>query len=210
VVRRFVSERSGITLARSSCRNYLHRLGFEVKRPRKRLLNSLSRTCAGIAKLAFDDEDGGQMDQRETCVDASDGGHVRRAGCSCALYPALLVCSLARSIRVAFSWQIDVNDRVGPLGRSTSSLATLTPCRRLAAIRAAWKRRDRCRSARGGHRRAYSASAQVLASLVFPSCADIPPQGGRTAMAYKTPQNVPAACFSTNVHTGPVCARANA
>jgi transposase len=37
-VRRFVSERFGLTLSRSSCHNYLHRLGFVVKRPRKRLL----------------------------------------------------------------------------------------------------------------------------------------------------------------------------
>jgi len=40
VVRRFVSERFGITLARSSCRNYLHRLGFVVKRPKKQLLKA--------------------------------------------------------------------------------------------------------------------------------------------------------------------------
>jgi transposase len=40
VVRRFVSERFGITLARSSCLNYLHRLGFVVKRPIKRLLKA--------------------------------------------------------------------------------------------------------------------------------------------------------------------------
>jgi transposase len=40
VVRRFVAERFGITLERSSCRNYLHRLGFVVKRPKKRLLKA--------------------------------------------------------------------------------------------------------------------------------------------------------------------------
>ena len=40
VVRRFVQERFGITLARSSCLNYLHRLGFVVKRPKKRLLKA--------------------------------------------------------------------------------------------------------------------------------------------------------------------------
>lgn len=40
VVRRFVSERFGITLARSSCLSYLHRLGFVVKRPTKRLLKA--------------------------------------------------------------------------------------------------------------------------------------------------------------------------
>jgi transposase len=40
VVRRFVAERFGITLARSSGLTYLHRLGFVVKRPTKRLLNA--------------------------------------------------------------------------------------------------------------------------------------------------------------------------
>jgi transposase len=40
VVRRFVAERFGLTLSRSSCRNYLHRLGFVVKRPIKRLLKA--------------------------------------------------------------------------------------------------------------------------------------------------------------------------
>ena len=36
VVRQFVSERFGISLCRSSCLNYLHRLGFVLKRPKKR------------------------------------------------------------------------------------------------------------------------------------------------------------------------------
>ena len=40
VVRRFVSERFGLTLTHSSCLNYLHRLGFVVKRPIKRLLKA--------------------------------------------------------------------------------------------------------------------------------------------------------------------------
>ena len=40
VVRRFVSERFGISLSRSSCLNYLHRLGFSFKRPKKRLLKA--------------------------------------------------------------------------------------------------------------------------------------------------------------------------
>ena len=37
VVREFVTQRFGQALGRSSCRNYLHRLGFVVKRPKKRL-----------------------------------------------------------------------------------------------------------------------------------------------------------------------------
>jgi transposase len=40
VVRRFVRERFRVTLGRSSCLNYLHRLGFVLKRPKKRLLKA--------------------------------------------------------------------------------------------------------------------------------------------------------------------------
>jgi hypothetical protein len=39
-VRRFVSERFGLTHSRSSCHNYLHRLRFVLKRPTKRLLKA--------------------------------------------------------------------------------------------------------------------------------------------------------------------------
>ena len=40
VVRQFVQERFGRLLSSSSCLNYLHRLGFVVKRPKKRLLKA--------------------------------------------------------------------------------------------------------------------------------------------------------------------------
>ena len=40
VVGRFVQERFGLALSRSSCLNYLHRLGFALKRPKKRLLKA--------------------------------------------------------------------------------------------------------------------------------------------------------------------------
>jgi transposase len=40
VVRQFVGERFGLALGRSSCLNYLHRLGFVLKRPKKRLLKA--------------------------------------------------------------------------------------------------------------------------------------------------------------------------
>ena len=40
VVRRFVEERFGLSLCRSSCLNYLHRLGFVLKRPKKRLVKA--------------------------------------------------------------------------------------------------------------------------------------------------------------------------
>ena len=39
-VRRFVEKRYGVTLSRSSCLNYLHRLEFVLKRPKKRLLKA--------------------------------------------------------------------------------------------------------------------------------------------------------------------------
>jgi hypothetical protein len=41
-VRQFVSERFGTLLSSGSCLNYLHRLGFVVKRPKKRLLKANS------------------------------------------------------------------------------------------------------------------------------------------------------------------------
>ena len=40
VVHRFVSERFGISLGRGSCLNWLHRLGFAFKRPKKRLVKA--------------------------------------------------------------------------------------------------------------------------------------------------------------------------
>ena len=40
VVREFARGRFGISLSRSSCLNYLHRLGFSFKRPKKRLLKA--------------------------------------------------------------------------------------------------------------------------------------------------------------------------
>ena len=40
VVHQVVLERLGISLCRSSCLNYLHRLGFVLKRPKKRLVKA--------------------------------------------------------------------------------------------------------------------------------------------------------------------------
>ena len=39
-MRQFVEERFGLALGRSSCLNYLHRLGFVLKQPKKRLLKA--------------------------------------------------------------------------------------------------------------------------------------------------------------------------
>lgn len=53
VVRQFVSERFGISLSRSSCLNYLHRLGFAFRRPKKRLLKANeARREAFVAEYA--------------------------------------------------------------------------------------------------------------------------------------------------------------
>ena len=53
VVRQFVSERFGISLGRSSCLNWLHRLGFAFKRPKKRLVKgNESKREAFVAEYA--------------------------------------------------------------------------------------------------------------------------------------------------------------
>ena len=53
VVRRFVWERFALNLSRSSCLNYLHRLGFSYKRPKKRLLKANeSKRKAFVAEYA--------------------------------------------------------------------------------------------------------------------------------------------------------------
>ena len=52
-MRQFVSERFGISLCRSSCLNWLHRLGFAFKRPKKRLVNgNESKREAFVAEYA--------------------------------------------------------------------------------------------------------------------------------------------------------------
>ena len=53
VVRLFVWERFGLNLSRSSCLNYLHRLGFAFKRPKKRLVKANeSKREAFVAEYA--------------------------------------------------------------------------------------------------------------------------------------------------------------
>ncbi len=53
VVRRFVSERFGVSLSRSSCLNWLHRLGFVLRRPKKRLVKaSEAKREAFVAEYA--------------------------------------------------------------------------------------------------------------------------------------------------------------
>ena len=50
VVREFVQRRFGILLKRSSCRNYLHRLGFVLKRPKKRLVKANAERRAAFVR----------------------------------------------------------------------------------------------------------------------------------------------------------------
>ena len=50
VVRQFVQHRFGIRLNRSSCRNYLHRLGFVLKRPKKRLIKANAERRAAFVR----------------------------------------------------------------------------------------------------------------------------------------------------------------
>ena len=53
VVRRFVLERFGVSLSRSSCLNYLHRLGFAFRRPKMRLVKANeARREAFVAEYA--------------------------------------------------------------------------------------------------------------------------------------------------------------
>jgi transposase len=58
VVRLFIGQRFGCKLCRSSCLNYLHRLGFVLKRPKKRLLKADAQKrdafVAAYAKLRIE------------------------------------------------------------------------------------------------------------------------------------------------------------
>ena len=60
-MRRFVSERFGVSLSRSSCLNYLHRSGFAFKWPKKRLLKAdVEKREAFVAEYAALMEESGQ------------------------------------------------------------------------------------------------------------------------------------------------------
>src|ERR671926_645973 len=50
VVRAFVQRRFGQTLSRSSCLNYLHRLDFVLKRPKKRLVKANAERRAALLR----------------------------------------------------------------------------------------------------------------------------------------------------------------
>ena len=63
-MRQFLSERFSISLSRSTCLNYLHRLGFVLKRPKKRLLQADAEKreafVAEYATLAFQAQESGE------------------------------------------------------------------------------------------------------------------------------------------------------
>ena len=75
VVRQFVAERFGIGLSRSSCLNYLHRLGFAFKRPKKRLLkaDAAKREAFVVEYAALRDE----AQRTEARIFFADAAHFR-------------------------------------------------------------------------------------------------------------------------------------
>ena len=75
VVRQFVAERFGIGLSRSSCLNYLHRLGFAFKRPKKRLLKAdEAKRETFVAEYAALSEGAGRSGAK---IFFADEGHFR-------------------------------------------------------------------------------------------------------------------------------------
>lgn len=51
VVREFARQRFGFELCRSTCLNYLHLLGFVLKRPKKRLVKAKAEQRAAFVAL---------------------------------------------------------------------------------------------------------------------------------------------------------------
>ena len=75
VVRQFVLERFGVSLSRSSCLNWLHRLGFAFKRPKKRLLKAdEAKREAFVAEYAALREKAGRSEAR---IFFADEAHFR-------------------------------------------------------------------------------------------------------------------------------------
>ena len=75
VVRQFVSERFGISLCRRSCLNWLHRLGFALKRPKKRLVKgNESKRETFVAECAALWEEAGRTEAR---IFFADEAHFR-------------------------------------------------------------------------------------------------------------------------------------
>ena len=64
-VHRFVSERFGLSPSRSSCLNYLHRLGFVLKRPKKRLVKADEAKREALNSGVRRPDAGGATDRRQ-------------------------------------------------------------------------------------------------------------------------------------------------
>ena len=74
-MRQFVLERFGVGLIRSSCLNWLHRLGFAFKRPKKRLLKAdEAKRKVFVAEYAALREEAGRSEAR---IFFADEGHFR-------------------------------------------------------------------------------------------------------------------------------------
>ena len=75
VVRQFVAERFGISLSRSSCLTWLHRLGFAFKRPKKLLLKAdQAKREAFVVEYAELREEAGRSEAR---IFFADEAHFR-------------------------------------------------------------------------------------------------------------------------------------
>ena len=74
-VHRFVQERFGLTLCRSSCMNYLQRLGFPLKRPKERLVKAdESKREAFVAEYAVLSEEASRSGSK---ISFDDEAHFR-------------------------------------------------------------------------------------------------------------------------------------
>ena len=83
VVRQFVSERFGISLCRSSCLNWLHRLGFAFKRPKRRLVKgNESKREAFVAEYAALWQEAQRTEARIFFADEPTSGRTRNCGAS--------------------------------------------------------------------------------------------------------------------------------
>ena len=83
VVRQFVSERFDVSLSRSSCLNYLHRLGFAFKRPKKRLVKADEAKREGfVAEYAALWDEAGALAQRYSLLTRPTSGLTRDCGAS--------------------------------------------------------------------------------------------------------------------------------
>ena len=83
VIRQFLLERCSVSLCRSSCLNYLHRLEFAFKRPKKRLLKAdETKREAFVAEYAALRTRRGALAQRYSSPTWPTSGLTRNCGAS--------------------------------------------------------------------------------------------------------------------------------